>query len=129
MPKRKAATYDQIERRIRAAMWIAGLEFEDLAQRIDTPNLGIHTLRRLNASKKPKATKLHLDAIAEACGVTTAFFSVDFSQLQATDDQPEDVRELLASIELRLEALEREVSELSAGESDEDAPPQAQPQQ
>lgn len=97
---------DETERRIRAAMTLAGIDsFEDLARRIDSRNLGATTLRKLNDNVR---ASLPRRAIADACGLPYQFFTVDFRRLSelaqaaASDAQPE-----------RLDALEQQVSQLA----------------
>ena len=90
MAQRPASDYDNIERRIRAAMWIGGInDFGELAGRINARNLGETTLRKLNATRKPQATRLHLRAIAEACGVPYEFFTTGLLPASTDPEAPD----------------------------------------
>ena len=70
--QRKPDEMDHVERRIRAAMWLAGLDFDQLAEKISLPKLGATTLRKLDATR---ATRLQLQPIADACDVPYEFFT------------------------------------------------------
>lgn len=72
--RRPASQLDLVERRIRAAMLVAGIDnFTKLDERIGrVQNLKETTLRKLDSTK---ATKLQLGAIADACGVPYEFFT------------------------------------------------------
>jgi hypothetical protein len=73
-----------IERRIRAAMELAGLSFIALAKRIATPNYGERTLRNMvnEAFTDRVASRADLALIGRACGVSDAFWTVDFRELE-----------------------------------------------
>lgn len=110
MPKRTAASYDPVERRIRAAMTLAGLDFKELAERIGQRALGESTLRRLNAQSS--LTSFHYTAIAEACEVSPSFFTIDFNRLpeleqpaeSTSDDRLDEVFDRLEALEVRFRA-------------------------
>ena len=93
-----------IEGRIKAAMELAGLDFPALAARIATPNYGERTLRKIaepNDHERPARTPdLHL--IGRACGVSDAFWTIDFSRLE--DDEPA-LRDQLRALEARFDQL------------------------
>jgi hypothetical protein len=75
------------EQRIKAAMELAGLNWEGLAERIGTPNYGPKTLYNMASpsftGRVPRSADLHI--IGRACGVSDAFWTVDFSKIEATD--------------------------------------------
>ena len=107
-----------IERRIRAAMALAGLDWDGLAKRINMRNYGSKTLQNMVsesfAGRVPRPGDLIL--IARACGVSEAFWHVDFAAL----DEPTlrvDVSRLRADLEelsADLEGLSRTVVQKAA---------------
>lgn len=91
-----------IERRIKAAITLAGLDFQQLADRINSNGYGERTLRRIadehDPDRRPRASDLHV--IAKACGVSDAFWTIDFSALAEPD-----LREEISELRDELEAL------------------------
>lgn len=73
-----------LERRIKAAMALAGLDWDGLAERIDTPNYGPKTLYNIASEtfEKRSARSADLHIIGKACGVSDAFWTIDFRELQ-----------------------------------------------
>lgn len=73
-----------IEHRIKAAIELAGLTYETLANRIATPNYGAKTLQNIASPsfKSRVASDGDLLLIARACGVSDAFWTVDFRTLE-----------------------------------------------
>jgi hypothetical protein len=73
--RRTARERDDIERRVRAALELAGLDFAELARKIDQPGYSERSLRNLNAeiphSKRPGM----FAPIAQACGLPLEFFT------------------------------------------------------
>jgi hypothetical protein len=96
---------DEIRRRIRAAMALAGISsWEELAEH--TP-LSRSTLKDLGTERR-RAEETHLRVIAAACDVPYEWFTVAdlrHAIVREDDDEP--------SIAERLEALERAVSALA----------------
>ncbi|MEJ7786414.1 MAG: hypothetical protein WKF96_16545 [Solirubrobacteraceae bacterium] len=72
------------EQRIAAAMALAGVDFKELARRIATKNYGARTLQRIanadDVDRPPRGPDLVL--IGAACGVSDAFWTIDFSELE-----------------------------------------------
>jgi hypothetical protein len=121
VPVKKASEYDPVERRIRAAMTLAGVDFKGLADRIAERNLSESTLRRLGADE-PRATRVHLRAIAEACELPYEFFTTaDFSELAAgtvTPIRDDDLATQLQALTERVDGLQADLLVLGA-----EAPP------
>jgi hypothetical protein len=94
-----------IERRIRAAMTLAGLENEAaLATRIATKGYSARTLYRMldPTDKKRPVRDTDLVAIGKACGVSDAFWTVDFQRIQALPDE--------AALAEKVEQLDRHMA-------------------
>jgi hypothetical protein len=92
-----------VERRIRAAMTLAAIDFGELARRIDRPGMKERTLRGMaTAGDRQTAQPHHLRYIAEACGMSPSFFTVDFSADLATDAE---LRTRLQNAETQLASL------------------------
>lgn len=96
---------DELVRRFKAALAYAGLSVPQVAERItDEPNLSASTLydvqqRRRNRS--PLLSPGERAAVAQACGLPDAFFTIDFAQLNGQ-----------ASVDSRLDAIEAQVRQL-----------------
>jgi hypothetical protein len=76
-----------IEQRIKAAMALAGIDYDEMADRIAAKKYGARTLRRIadpdDPNRTPQGPDLHV--IARACRVSDAFWTVDFRHLEAPD--------------------------------------------
>jgi transcriptional regulator with XRE-family HTH domain len=96
-------TQDDIRRRIRAAMALAGFtSWDQLAENTD---LSRSTVKDLGTSRG-RARESHLRVIAAACGLPYAWFTVpDIGAAIAREDEDASVLE-------RLEAVERQVAAL-----------------
>jgi hypothetical protein len=100
------------ERRIRAAMALADLDFDELAERIDTKGLGERTLRKLADPADSRGARPHeLRLIAEACGVPDWFVAEGFarqgSPIEGRVAQLEaGTASLLKAVEIALDGLE-----------------------
>lgn len=84
-----------MRRRVKAAMALADVGWDELAQRIDQPNLGVTTLRT-TAEFRPYV----LAAIAEACGVREDFFELPLVADTAPDLEGDiaDLRESVGNL-------------------------------
>lgn len=97
-----------VERRIRAAMVLAGIDFDELARRVDQSGMASRTLRGMATPEDPQVPQPHhLRYIAAACGLSPAFFTVDFSSL---GDLPVEEPEWAESLRQRMDRLEDEWS-------------------
>lgn len=105
------------EDRLKAALALAGLPLSGdagwitLAERIATPGYGYKTLKNMadpenTTTRAPTDTDLYV--IGRACGVSEAFWTVDFAQLGEAD-----VRALLNETRAELAGLSRTVADLS----------------
>lgn len=97
------------EQRIKAAMALAGLDWDSLADRIGTPGYGAKTLKNMadpNNTTTRAPTDTDLLVIGSACGVSNAFWTVDFSALGV--DQP--LRAKFSALEERFDALAAETA-------------------
>jgi transcriptional regulator with XRE-family HTH domain len=128
-----------IGRRIQAAQALGGFNsLNALAAAINRPGLSVGTLRRISAGHR-EAKDYELAWIAEACGVTPAFFTADLTQ--GTEAAESDRTEYLArrllerldKIDGRLKDLEEVRREAAAdllereiAGDDQPAPPQAE---
>lgn len=104
------------ERRIRAAMALAGLNFQRLAERIGTPNYGAKTLANLasehHTQRQPRPADLHI--IGRACGVSDAFWTTDFGKLQDRQvaDELNEIRDELEALALVVAQQAQQLREL-----------------
>lgn len=88
-------------------MALAAVDFTALAQLLSQEGMGARTLRAWADPKDDKRPQAHhLRYIAEACGVSTAFFSVDFSTLgvAASEDEVTQLRERVERLEAQDQA-------------------------
>lgn len=70
-------------RRVKAARALAGYRNTGALAADLGPGLSDKTLRKIESERDPRQAKPHeLEMIARACGLTPAFFSVDFAQLE-----------------------------------------------
>lgn len=90
---------EQVRRRIRAARIIAGFDkVDDLALTLNIDGLKRDTLYEIESGKR--AVRPHeLRLIAEACGISPAFFEVDFAHLNADEPVELDTDERLERLE------------------------------
>lgn len=107
-----------IERRIRAAMVLAGVDFSELARRIGRQGMAARTLRGMaTPEEKPVPQPHHLRYIAEACGISPSFFTIDLAMLDGeTRAEIKDLRSRLEAVEdqLRKTRLEDFAADLAA---------------
>ena len=114
------------ERRIEAAMALAGLDFDTLAERIATKNYGSRTLRRLanpkDTARPPRGPDLAV--IAKACGVSEAFWTVDFSTLEEPDlrDQVSVLEQQVADLQDASQQALQAIEELQRRDRPEERP-------
>lgn len=114
-----------LERRIKAAMELAGLDYDTLAERINTQNYGASTLRNIANPNHPREARFaDLIVIARACRVSEAFFRVDFLELEEPSLRAE-VSRLRADLEELSLAFLRQSGEppADAGEDLPEGPP------
>lgn len=93
---------EELRRRMRAALALADLTIEELSERIGRRGYGDKTLYNMQGEtgKRPILPQ-DIEVISKACGISPAFFSIDFSDLPDTTTVD------------RLTALEKQVSDLS----------------
>jgi hypothetical protein len=79
---------EDLKRRMKAAIALAGITVEELAERIDRRGYGAKTLYNMQgeAGGRPILAQ-DQEVIAKACGLSPAFFTIDFSKLQAPADE------------------------------------------
>lgn len=109
-----AAPNFPIERRLRAAMALAGMDFPALAKALGRQGMGARMLRYWADPEDTRTPQPHhLRYIAEACNISPAFFTVDFGAIEhdaatSTDELGERVRRLEAEVAvLSAEGLQR----------------------
>lgn len=106
---------EELRRRMRAAMALAGLTVKQLAARIDGRGYSDKTLNNMLGDRLRPIEPRDFPVLAQACGLTPAFFTIDFSTIA---DDP--------ALAERVEALERQMATVSAAlfkRSEGDAPP------
>lgn len=89
---------DEIRRRIRAARALAGITVDELSGRLDGQRLSTKTLGNIERGDRD-ARPMELRAIAAACGVSYAFFTVDFSTLPEGIGQEGSLHHRIALLE------------------------------
>lgn len=104
-----------VKRRIRAAMVLADLDFQTLADRIDTRGLRARTLRKLADENDDRAPRtFELDLIADACDTPRWFLAHGWTAAPAAEepDRFADLERRMGDLEsLVTERLERELEE------------------
>lgn len=104
---------DEIRLRVKAARALRGLSVAQLADRIDQAGLGRSTLEDLESRKAKRPFRpMEIQAIATACDLPYAFFTVDFARLSALDED-NDIAHRMAALEAAVRQL---VAERSAPE-------------
>jgi hypothetical protein len=92
---------EDLKRRMKAAIALAGITVEELAERIDRRGYGAKTHYNLQgeAGGRPILAQ-DQEVIAKACGLSPAFFTIDFSKLQAPADE-----DRIATLERQMAAV------------------------
>lgn len=101
-----------IGRRIKAAMALAGLTIEDLADRIDQRGLGARTLRKLQDDDDSREARTwELREIAKACDVPEWFLtSSAIPTYETPDTRPADLQAQIDALREDLTALKRRLA-------------------
>lgn len=106
-------------------MALAELDFEQLAARIDMAGMGSRLIRNMaTASHKRVARPHELRYIADACGISPGFFTVDFRALESDDTEDGRVERLerqLAQIVDRLDGIDEDLSQMPLTADDQHA--------
>lgn len=110
------------ERRIKAAMALAGIDSTDvLAEQAELPWRG-RTLRQ--HIQEGKLTRVHLEPIARACGLPYEWFTVDLrAVLGSAPDLPAENRARLDRLERAVDAILNVLSATPAPAEDPDGGP------
>lgn len=115
---------ERLRRRLIAARALADITVKELAARIQeaghTRGYSADNLGLMERGKRPIQPQ-NIAVLAEACGVSPAFFSVDLAALGETADAANGLRERIESLEaeqtedsIRLAQLEEAVRKLTA---------------
>jgi hypothetical protein len=95
---------DEIRRRIRSLMWLAG--YESLEELVVPLSFGITTLKELGVGKRTGADADHLREIARICGVSYGWFTIpDLRGIVAGYEDEASLAERVEALEGRVDAL------------------------
>jgi hypothetical protein len=94
---------DEIRRRIRSLMWLAG--YDTLEELVVPLSFGITTLKELGG-KRTSADEDHLREIARVCGVSYGWFTIpDLLGIVAGYEDEASLAERVEALEGRVDAL------------------------
>jgi hypothetical protein len=92
---------EDLKRRMKAALALAGITIEELAARINRRGYGTKTLYNMQGGKGARPIlPADQEVIARACGLSPAFFTIDFADLPDTE-----LSDRVAALESDLERL------------------------
>lgn len=92
---------EDLKRRMKAALALAGIGVEELAQRINLRGYGAKTLYNMQGETGARPIlPRDQEVIARACGLSPAFFTIDFGQIPA-----DTITDRLHRLEQQVQAL------------------------